>query len=109
MLLSTRAAQTEGWEKQYQISGRRKRRCIWLASDAREARLCTAADKHPKSSNAIGRQNPNQLSAGTAKNSHSHLAGRIGQMSANEVCWRRNPWIDASVSTTAVTQTRGLD
>ena len=50
-----RAAQNEGWEKQYQYKVGKKK--VYMAPSAAEAQGLVRADKHPKSTR-YGRQNP---------------------------------------------------
>ena len=50
-----KAAQTDGWEKQYQYKVGKKK--VYMAPSAAEAQELVRADKHPKSTR-YGRQNP---------------------------------------------------
>ena len=62
-----RAAQTDGWEKQYQYKVGKKK--VYMAPSAAEAQGLVRADKHPKSTR-YGRQNP----ISKRWNSEEHLA-----------------------------------
>ena len=81
-----KAAQTDGWEKQYQYKVGKKK--VYMAPSAAEAQGLVRADKHPKSTR-YGRQNPiserwnseEQLAAWRAawadvSNRHLERAGR---------------------------------
>ena len=81
-----KAAQTDGWEKQYQYKVGKKK--VYMAPSAAEAQGLVRADKHPKSTR-YGRQNPiserwnseEQLTAWRAawadmSNRHLERAGR---------------------------------
>ena len=62
-----KAAQTDGWEKQYQYKVGKKK--VYMAPSAAEAQGLVRADKHPKSTR-YGRQNP----ISERWNSEEHLA-----------------------------------
>ena len=62
-----KAAQTDGWEKQYQYEVGKKK--VYMAPSAAEAQGLVRADKHPKSTR-YGRQNP----ISERWNSEEHLA-----------------------------------
>ena len=62
-----KAAQTDGWEKQYQYKVGKKK--VYMAPSAAEAQGLVRADKHPKSTR-YGRQNP----ISERWNSEKHLA-----------------------------------
>ena len=97
-----KAAQTDGWEKQYQYKVGRKK--VYMAPSAAETQGFVRASKHPKSTK-YGRQNP---IAERWNSDEQLLIWREKWADVNNKYLAQYPWIDARIDHRSHSA-RGLD